>query len=49
MTLREALNATGCTCDPAFEVERGNLVAVHDADCFWSVTEDLDELRALTG
>jgi hypothetical protein len=48
MTLREALTATGCTCDPDFGVIDGELEVVHDRDCFWTVTEELDELRALT-
>ena len=50
MTLREALTATGCTCDPTYEVEGGVVIVVHDVGaCFWAVTEGLDELAGLSG
>lgn len=49
MTLRDALNASGCTCDPTFDVEDGVVIVVHDVgSCFWAVTEGLDDLRALS-
>jgi hypothetical protein len=48
MTWREALTATGCTCDPTFEVELGELVIVHDDTCFRAVVLELDDLRSLT-
>lgn len=50
MTLRDALTATGCTCEPEWDVDDNGLdvLPVHDCDCFWSVTLDLSDLRALT-
>jgi hypothetical protein len=46
MTLREALDLLGCTCEPEFEVDGFRLDPAHDPECFLVIVTDpsLDDL-----